>query len=100
MNDEIEQVKTQIALEDDFAEDDSAEMVDGYEETNNVALVPAGKNRVTTISLTADTCRWPFGDPAKPDFHYCGDLPLAGRPYCDKHDAQSYHAARPKKAAA
>jgi GcrA cell cycle regulator len=93
MNDESEALKVQVA--DDFEElpaDTGAEA--------DVAVVdPGRKNWITTISLTIDTCRWPFGDPAKPDFHYCGDLPLVGRPYCDKHDAQSYHA-RPKKAAA
>lgn len=64
------------------------------------ARTAAKKKLVTTIALTLDTCRWPFGDPVEPDFHYCGELPLVGRPYCTKHDAQSYHAARPKKAAA
>jgi hypothetical protein len=56
------------------------------------------KKFVTTGALTADTCRWPFGDPAEADFHYCGKQPLVGRPYCDKHDAQSYQAARKRTA--
>lgn len=58
------------------------------------------KKLIKTIALTIDTCRWPFGDPAESDFHYCGEPPLIGRPYCDKHDAQSYQAARKKKTAA
>ena len=56
------------------------------------------KKVITTVALTADTCRWPFGDPVDADFHYCGKPPLIGRPYCDKHDAQSYQAARKKTA--
>jgi len=66
------------------------------------AVMPkrAKRKSVTTADLTIDTCRWPVGDPAEADFHYCGELPLVGQPYCDKHDAQSYQAARKKKAAA
>jgi len=60
---------------------------------------PAKRKLITTIALTTDTCRWPVGDPTEPDFHYCGELPLIGQPYCDKHDAQSYQAARKKKTA-
>ena len=60
----------------------------------------AKRKFITTIGLTIDTCRWPIGDPAESDFHYCGKPPLIGQPYCDKHDAQSYQAARRKKPAA
>ena len=41
-----------------------------------------------------------LGDPVDSDFHYCGELPLIGRPDCDMHDTQSYQAARKKKTAA
>jgi len=58
------------------------------------------KKLVTTIALTIDTCRWPLGDPADSDFHYCGELPLIGQPYCDMHDALGSQAARRKKTAA
>jgi len=61
---------------------------------------PGKRKPITTIALTIDTCRWPVGDPVDSDFHYCGELPLIGQPYCDKHDAQSYQAARRKKTAA
>jgi hypothetical protein len=47
------------------------------------------KESVTTLSLTSSTCRWPFGDPAEPDFHYCGQLSQAKGPYCDTHQAMS-----------
>ena len=67
----------------------------------NVPVVkPAKRKLIKTIALTIDTCRWPVGDPATSNFHYCGELPLIGRPYCDTHDAQSYQAARRKKTAA
>jgi hypothetical protein len=57
----------------------------------------AKRKRITTIALTIDTCRWPLGDPAEPDFHYCGERPLIGQPYCDMHDAQSYQGAGRKR---
>ncbi|SRR6266446_257910 len=56
----------------------------------------AKRKLVTTMTLTDDTCKWPIGDPAKPDFHYCGQLPQNGRPYCDKHNSMSYQSARRK----
>jgi GcrA cell cycle regulator len=47
------------------------------------------KELITTIDLTSSTCRWPFGDPTEPGFHYCGQLSQPNGPYCDKHDAMS-----------
>lgn len=47
------------------------------------------KAPITTIDLTSSTCRWPFGDPTEPGFHYCGQLSQPNGPYCDKHDAMS-----------
>src|SRR5438046_457069 len=67
------------------------------------AIEPAtGKRRklVTTLTLTSRHCRWPFGDPAKAGFHYCGRLPQTGRPYCDTHDRMSYQSASRKKPSA
>lgn len=51
--------------------------------------LPNGKF-VTTATLTSRTCKWPFGDPAESGFHYCGQPPESGRPYCDVHDRMSY----------
>jgi hypothetical protein len=56
------------------------------------AQKPARRRVVTTGTLSSRTCRWPFGDPAKPDFHYCGELPISGRVYCSTHDNMSYNA--------
>ena len=54
---------------------------------------------VTTLTLTSDNCRWPFGDPTKDGFHYCGRLPQSGRPYCDTHDRMSYQSSTRRKPA-
>jgi GcrA cell cycle regulator len=50
---------------------------------------PAKKTFVTTMMLSNQTCKWPFGDPSTPDFHYCGRAPQSGRPYCRTHEAVS-----------
>ncbi|NBW19422.1 MAG: GcrA cell cycle regulator, partial [Caulobacteraceae bacterium] len=34
-------------------------------------------------------CRWPFGDPKKPSFHFCG-APIARGAYCAAHHARAY----------
>ena len=64
-----------------------------------VIQIPGRKRpkRVTTLTLTIDNCRWPFGDPTKSDFHYCGRLPQTGRPYCDTHDRMSYQSSTRRK---
>jgi GcrA cell cycle regulator len=59
--------------------------------------VRKGKKLVTTLTLTSDNCRWPFGDPTKSGFHYCGRLPQIGRPYCDTHDRMSYQSSPRRK---
>ena len=42
-------------------------------------------------ALAPDACRWPCGDPARPDFHFCGS-PVAKKPYCEHHRAMAYRA--------
>jgi hypothetical protein len=39
-------------------------------------------------ALTPEACRWPCGDPGRPDFHFCGS-PVARRPYCEHHRAMA-----------
>lgn len=45
---------------------------------------------VQMLELTEKTCRWPIGDPKKAGFHFCGDCPAPGRPYCVKHADIAY----------
>lgn len=64
------------------------------------AIETPGRKRpklVTTLTLTSDNCRWPFGDPTESGFHYCGRLPQSGRPYCDTHDRMSYQTGARRK---
>jgi len=60
------------------------------------ALAPALANLSLTTAekvcaLTPEACRWPYGDPRHPDFHFCSD-PVARGPYCEQHHALAYFA--------
>jgi hypothetical protein len=36
------------------------------------------------VALGPEACRWPYGDPRHPDFHFCGS-PVGAKPYCERH---------------
>jgi GcrA cell cycle regulator len=52
--------------------------------------------RVTIIELKEAMCRWPLGDPASPDFRYCGS-PTANGPYCAYHGRLAYQPAQERR---
>jgi GcrA cell cycle regulator len=54
-----------------------------------VESVPHGP-RVTILTLTEYTCKWPIGDPSKADFHFCGRRSETGMPYCGHHARIAY----------
>jgi GcrA cell cycle regulator len=39
---------------------------------------------------SAPTCCWPIGEPGTKAFHFCDDLSMAGKPYCDAHARLAY----------
>jgi GcrA cell cycle regulator len=41
--------------------------------------------RLSLMELTEKTCKWPVGDPATPDFWFCGLPVQQGKPYCEAH---------------
>ncbi len=45
---------------------------------------------VTVLGLTNETCRWPVGDPKKPDFIFCGAKPFGKFVYCECHARVAY----------
>lgn len=45
---------------------------------------------ISLLELTEKTCRYPFGDPKKSNFHFCGGSSLPGLPYCGEHAEISY----------
>jgi GcrA cell cycle regulator len=52
-----------------------------------LTLGPAGKAMAATAP---NACLWPYGDPKKPSFHFCGAARVEGRPYCNEHMARAY----------
>jgi hypothetical protein len=55
------------------------------------ASIPAAHRRYF-LDLDSQSCRWPVGDPASPDFFFCGAQPLVDKPYCAEHCARAYRA--------
>lgn len=45
---------------------------------------------VTIMDLKESMCRWPMGDPATPEFRYCGGPSPMGVPYCSFHSRVAY----------
>ncbi|WP_294609039.1 GcrA family cell cycle regulator [Roseovarius sp.] len=50
-----------------------------------VSEVEKKAKRLTLMELTERTCKWPVGDPATPDFWFCGLPVQSGKPYCEAH---------------
>lgn len=48
------------------------------------------RTRVALVDLNASMCRWPIGDPATPDFHFCGGKRLEPGSYCAGHALKAY----------
>src|SRR6201996_4516168 len=44
-------------------------------------VVPMSQ-RLSLLELNEGTCHWPVGDPASPDFFFCGGQRAPERPYC------------------
>ena len=57
---------------------------------------PESPRMITLMQLTRSSCRWPFNDPKKPDFRYCGLSQHGDSPYCEAHQALAYN--RPRAA--
>ncbi|MBN2759988.1 MAG: GcrA cell cycle regulator [Rhodobacteraceae bacterium] len=46
--------------------------------------------KLSLLELTERTCKWPIGDPATPDFWFCGLPVKPGKPYCEAHVAVAF----------
>jgi GcrA cell cycle regulator len=53
--------------------------------------------RVTILELRDSMCRWPLGDPARPEFGFCGQRAATGLPYCGAHCRIAYQPAAERK---
>lgn len=48
----------------------------------------------TVSTLKTNMCKWPIGDPAKDDFHFCGQGAPTGKPYCAYHAQLAFQPAQ------
>ena len=49
------------------------------------APVKIEANVVTLDRLSANMCSWPVGEPGDPNFRFCGEPAIHGKPYCQPH---------------
>lgn len=47
--------------------------------------VEKSAKKLNLMELTERTCKWPIGDPATPEFWFCGLPAQQGKPYCEAH---------------
>ena len=59
-------------------------------------VVPMSQ-RLSLLELSEATCHWPVGDPASPEFFFCGGKALTGLPYCAHHSRVAYQPASDRR---
>ncbi|GGY55431.1 GcrA family cell cycle regulator [Parvularcula lutaonensis] len=60
-------------------------------------LTDLGSSRLTVSSIGTDQCKWPIGDPASEDFHFCGQGATGGKPYCAYHSQLAFQPSTSRK---
>ena len=50
---------------------------------------------INLAKLRSNMCVWPYGEPGKPDFRFCGEKVVPDKPYCEVHCKTAY--VRPSK---
>lgn len=48
-------------------------------------IILSSGDMATVSTLQKNMCKWPIGDPAGDDFHFCGQSTSAGKSYCTHH---------------
>jgi GcrA cell cycle regulator len=56
-----------------------------------------GGDKATVATLKNNMCKWPVGDPARDDFHFCGQGAPTGKSYCAYHARVAFQPATSKK---
>ena len=51
----------------------------------------------TVANIRSGMCKWPVGDPASDDFHFCGQATAPGQSYCSYHARLAFQPAQKKK---
>jgi len=81
---------SRIALDAIFA------AAEPFTPTAEEVVIPLDDRR-TIATLEKNDCRWPIGDPRKPDFHFCGRSKVDGLPYCETHALRAYQTTAPRQ---
>lgn len=63
----------------------------------NAPLVLDSGDKTTVPTLKNNMCKWPIGDPAREDFHFCGQPTSAGKSYCAYHARLAFQPAQPRR---
>ncbi len=53
-------------------------------------LVLESGDAATVATIANNMCKWPIGDPASDDFHFCGQPTLSGKSYCAYHARMAF----------
>ncbi len=53
-------------------------------------LVLDSGDAATVSTIGNNMCKWPIGDPAREDFHFCGQPTLPGKSYCAYHARMAF----------
>ena len=56
-----------------------------------------GDDRPTVSTIGSNQCKWPIGDPAAEDFHFCGQPTASGKPYCAYHSQLAFQPSTPRR---
>ncbi len=51
----------------------------------------------TVATLKTNMCKWPVGDPASDDFHFCGQPAPTGKSYCPYHASLAFQPSQQRK---
>lgn len=60
-------------------------------------LVLESGDRTTVSTLKNNMCKWPIGDPAREDFHFCGQATSTGKSYCAYHARLAFQPSQPPR---
>lgn len=60
--------------------------------TSLASAAPPTVGSASILSVRRTDCRWPYGDPMRPDFSLCG-CPVTRGAYCTAHAAVAYRSA-------
>ena len=56
------------------------------------AVAPAARS-----AARSTPCCWPIGEPGSPDFRFCDEPAIAGKPYCEAHAQLAYVKVRDRR---